>query len=141
MIWWWFQYLLDVWHWKKLLQSGQEVQHQHLQSAVILGTKVRGKNILEQIITSSVPDTTARHLLWSDCFTCGESQNTNADTHLEKALPLLRVFHQQFHLIHKVRFWKLDLREIRLEPKGAQITFKHRHETKQQKTRARCPNT
>lgn len=46
-------YLLNVRDRKKLLQSGQEIQHQHLQSALVLGPKVGGKNILSEQITCS----------------------------------------------------------------------------------------
>lgn len=44
----WFQYLLNVRHWEKLLQPGQEVQHEDLQSAVKFGSKGGGKHILQR---------------------------------------------------------------------------------------------
>lgn len=42
------QYLLDVWDWEQLLQSGQEIEHQHLQGAVVVGPKVCREDILEE---------------------------------------------------------------------------------------------
>lgn len=44
----WFWYLLNVWDRQELLQSGQEVQHEHLQRAVIFRPEIRGKHVLEQ---------------------------------------------------------------------------------------------
>lgn len=100
-----FWYLLKVWNRKKLLQSGQEVQHQHLQSAVIVRSKIRGEDILEQTIDTGY----SRFNYFSKikrCFTLKKSFNK---THLEKLLSLFSVFQQQFHLIHKVGFWNVNL--------------------------------
>lgn len=43
----WFWYLLNVWDRQELLQPGQEVQHEHLQRAVVFGPEIRGKHVLE----------------------------------------------------------------------------------------------
>lgn len=48
-----FGYLLDIRHRQELLQPGQEVQHQHLQRAVVLRPEIRGKNVLERTTVES----------------------------------------------------------------------------------------
>lgn len=47
---------------------------------------------------------------------------------LEKLLLLFTVFQQQFNLIHKVGFWKLDLCKTRLEQIRVQLKFKQKEE-------------
>lgn len=44
----WVQYLLNIWYRKNLVQSGEEVQHQHPQSTVIFEPKIYWNDILEE---------------------------------------------------------------------------------------------
>ena len=41
--------MLKVWYRQQSLQSGQEVQHQHLQSSIVVRTEIYQEVLLEQI--------------------------------------------------------------------------------------------